>query len=151
MLASANAQTYYLGVLAPQGETVAPERWKPWFNQLNEQLQEHTVVLVPLALENWQQEIEAQQFALVLGPQVQLIKMNTTHWRWLATLQADTETTQLDRPDDNRGKKFHKKSFNKSADKQISTTVNLANEFNKLSQDRQLKEPSAMEAVASAL
>ena len=151
MLASANAQTYYLGVLAPQGETVAPERWKPWFNQLNEQLQEHTVVLVPLALENWQQEIEAQQFALVLGPQVQLIKMNTTHWRWLATLQADTETAQLDRPDDNRGKKFHKKSFNKSADKQISTTVNLANEFNKLSQDRQLKEPSAMEAVASAL
>lgn len=151
MLASANAQTYYLGVLAPQGETVAPERWKPWFNQLNEQLQEDTVVLVPLALENWQQEIEAQQFALVLGPQVQLIKMNTTHWRWLATLQADTETAQLDRPDDNRGKKFHKKSFNKSADKQISTTVNLANEFNKLSQDRQLKEPSAMEAVASAL
>ena len=150
-LASANAQTYYLGVLAPQGETVAPERWQPWFNQLNEQLQEHTVVLVPLALENWQQEIEAQQFALVLGPQVQLIKMNTTHWRWLATLQADTETAQLDRPDDNRGKKFHKKSFNKSADKQISTTVNLANEFNKLSQDRQLKEPSAMEAVASAL
>ena len=109
------------------------------------------MVLVPLALENWQQEIEAQQFALVLGPQVQLIKMNTTHWRWLATLQADTETAQLDRPDDNRGKKFHKKSFNKSADKQISTTVNLANEFNKLSQDRQLKEPSAMEAVASAL
>lgn len=151
MLASANAQTYYLGVLAPQGETVAPERWKPWFNQLNEQLQEHTVVLVPLALENWQQEIEAQQFALVLGPQVQLIKMNTTHWRWLATLQADTEPAQLDIPDDNRGKNFHKKSFNKSADKQISTTVNLANEFNKLSQDRQLKEPSAMEAVASAL
>ena len=77
--------------------------------------------------------------------------MNTTHWRWLATLQADTETAQLDRPDDNWGKKFHKKSFNKSADKQLSTTVNLANEFNKLSQDRQLKEPSAMEAVASAL
>src|SRR5699024_10881826 len=151
MLATANAQTYYLGVLAPQGETVAQERWQPWLNQLNEQLQEDTVVLVPLALENWQQEIEAQQFALVLGPQVQLIKMNTTHWRWLATLQADTQTAQLDRPDDNQGKNFHKKSFNKSADKQISTTVNLANEFNKLSQDRQLKEPSAMEAVASAL
>ncbi len=48
-------------------------------------------------------------------------------------------------------KNFIKKSFNKSADKQLSTTVNLANEFNKLSQDRQLKEPSAMEAVASAL
>ncbi|MBK3394155.1 PhnD/SsuA/transferrin family substrate-binding protein [Psychrobacter sp. M9-54-1] len=151
MLGSANAQTYYLGVLAPQGETAAQERWQPWLNQLNEQLREDTVVLVPLALENWQQEIEAQQFALVLGPQVQLIKMNTTHWRWLATLQADTETAQLDIPDDNQGKNFHKKSFNKSADKPLSTTVNLANEFNKLSQDRQLKEPSAMEAVASAL
>lgn len=151
VMSMANAQTYYLGVLAPQGEGVAQERWQPWLNQLNGQLQEDTVVLIPLALENWQQEIEAQQFALVLGPQVQLIKMNTTHWRWLATLQADTETAQLDRPDDNQGKNFHKKSFNKSADKQLSTTVNLANEFNKLSQDRQLKEPSAMEAVASAL
>ena len=151
MLATANAQTYYLGVLAPQGETVAQERWQPWLNQLNGQLQEDTVVLIPLALENWQQEIEAQQFALVLGPQVQLIKMNTTHWRWLATLQADTETAQLDRPDDNQGKNFHKKSFNKSADKQLSTTVNLANKFNKLSQGSPLKEPSAMEAVASAL
>lgn len=151
MLSSANAQTYYLGVLAPQGETAAQERWQPWLNQLNEQLREDTVVLVPLALENWQQEIEAQQFALVLGPQVQLIKMNTTHWRWLATLQADTQTAQLDRPDDNQGKNFHKKSFNKSADKQLSTTVNLANEFNKLSQGSPLKEPSAMEEVASAL
>ncbi|OAP71685.1 PhnD/SsuA/transferrin family substrate-binding protein [Psychrobacter sp. SHUES1] len=151
MLAIANAQTYYLGVLAPQGETAAQERWQPWLNQLNGQLQEDTVVLIPLALENWQQEIEAQQFALVLGPQVQLIKMNTTHWRWLATLQADTETAQLDRPDDNQGKNFHKKSFNKSADKQLSTTVNLANKFNKLSQGSPLKEPSAMEAVASAL
>ena len=151
MMGSANAQTYYLGVLAPQGETAAQERWQPWLNQLNEKLREDTVVLVPLALENWQQEIEAQQFALVLGPQVQLIKMNTTHWRWLATLQADTETAQLDIPDDNQGKNFHKKSFNKTADKPLSTTVNLANEFNKLSQDRQLKEPRAMEEVASAL
>ena len=152
MLASANAQTYYLGVLAPQGETVAPERWKPWFNQLNEQLQEHTVVLVPLALENWQQEIEAQQFALVLGPQVQLIKMNTTHWRWLATLQADTAPAKLTAPADINGKNFNEKGFNtKTADKQFSATVNLANEFNKLSQGSPLKEPSAMEEVASAL
>lgn len=151
VMSMANAQTYYLGVLAPQGEGVAQERWQPWLNQLNGQLQEDTVVLVPLALENWQQEIEAQQFALVLGPQVQLIKMNTTHWRWLATLQADTEAAQLDIPDNNRGKNFNEKGFNKSADKPLSTTVNLANEFNKLSQDRQLKEPSAMEAVASAL
>lgn len=156
MLAIANAQTYYLGVLAPQGETAAQERWQPWLNQLNGQLQEDTVVLIPLALENWQQEIEAQQFALVLGPQVQLIKMNTTHWRWLATLQADTETAQLHAPADINGKNFkekafHEKGFNKTVDKPLSTTVNLANEFNKLSQDRQLKEPSAMEAVASAL
>jgi len=151
VMSMANAQTYYLGVLAPQGEGVAQERWQPWLNQLNGQLQEDTVVLVPLALENWQQEIEAQQFALVLGPQVQLIKMNTTHWRWLATLQADTEAAQLDIPDNNRGKNFNEKGFNKSADKPLSTTVNLANEFNKLSQDRQLKEPSAMEEVASAL
>lgn len=157
MLGRANAQTYYLGVLAPQGETVAQARWQPWLNQLNKQLQKDTVVLVPLALENWQQEIEAQQFALVLGPQVQLIKMNTTHWRWLATLQADTDPTQLHAPADMNGKNFKEKAFSekgfttKTADKQLSTTVNLANKFNKLTQDRQLKEPSAMEAVASAL
>ena len=151
MLGSANAQTYYLGVLAPQGETVAQERWQPWLNQLNEQLQEDTVVLVPLALENWQQEIEAQQFALVLGPQVQLIKMNTTHWRWLATLQAETALAQLNAPADINSKNFNEKGFSKTADKQFSATVNLANEFNKLTQDKHLKEPSAMEEVASAL
>ena len=147
MLSSANAQTYYLGVLAPQGETVAQERWQPWLNQLNEHLQADTVVLVPLALENWQQQIEAQQFALVLGPQVQLIKMNTTHWRWLATLQAETETLT-----NKNDKESNKKRFKTNAtDKQLSATVNLANEFNKLSQDSPLKEPSAMEEVASAL
>ena len=152
MLGSANAQTYYLGVLAPQGETVAQERWQPWLNQLNEQLQEDTVVLVPLALENWQQEIEAQQFALVLGPQVQLIKMNTTHWRWLATLQAETAPAKLTAPADINRKNFNEKGFNtKAVDKQFSATVSLANEFNKLTQDKQLKEPSAMEEVASAL
>lgn len=147
MLSSANAQTYYLGVLAPQGETVAQERWQPWLNQLNEHLQEDTVVLVPLALENWQQQIEAQQFALVLGPQIQLIKMNTTHWRWLATLQAETETLT-----NKNDKESNKKRFKTNAtDKQLSATVNLANEFNKLSQDSPLKEPSAMEEVASVL
>lgn len=151
VMSMANAQTYYLGVLAPQGETVAQERWQPWLNQLNEQLQEDTVVLVPLALENWQQEIEAQQFALVLGPQVQLIKMNTTHWRWLATLQADTAPTKLTAPADINGKNFNEKGFSKTADKQFSATVSLANEFNKLSQGSPLKEPSAMEEVASAL
>ena len=112
VMSMANAQTYYLGVLAPQGETVAQERWQPWLNQLNEQLQEDTVVLVPLALENWQQEIEAQQFALVLGPQVQLIKMNTTHWRWLATLQADTAPAKLTAPADINGKDFNEIGFN---------------------------------------
>lgn len=151
MLGSANAQTYYLGVLAPQGETVAQERWQPWLNQLNEQLQEDTVVLVPLALENWQQQIEAQQFALVFGPQVQLIKMNTTHWRWLATLQAETALAQLNAPADINSKNFNEKGFSKTANKQFSATVNLANEFNKLTQDKHLKEPSAMEEVASAL
>ena len=151
VMSMANAQTYYLGVLAPQGETVAQERWQPWLNQLNEQLQEDTVVLVPLALENWQQEIEAQQFALVLGPQVQLIKMNTTHWRWLATLQADTAPAKLTAPADINGKNFNEKGFSKTADKQFSATVSLANEFNKLSQGSPLKEPSAMEEVASAL
>ena len=156
VMSMANAQTYYLGVLAPQGETVAQERWQPWLNQLNEQLQEDTVVLVPLALESWQQEIEAQQFALVLGPQVQLIKMNTTHWRWLATLQADTAPAKLTAPADINGKNFNEKGFNekgfsKTADKQFSATVNLANEFNKLSQGGPLKEPSAMEEVASVL
>ncbi|MEZ2692614.1 PhnD/SsuA/transferrin family substrate-binding protein [Psychrobacter faecalis] len=151
VMSMANAQTYYIGVLAPQGETVAQERWQPWLNQLNEQLQEDTVVLVPLALENWQQEIEAQQFALVLGPQVQLIKMNTTHWRWLATLQADTAPAKLTAPADINGKNFNEKGFSKTADKQFSATVNLANEFNKLSQGSPLKEPSAMEEVASVL
>ncbi|MBB3107366.1 two-component system sensor histidine kinase TtrS [Psychrobacter luti] len=147
VMSMANAQTYYLGVLAPQGETVAQERWQPWLNQLNKQLQDDTVVLVPLALENWQQGIEAQQFALVLGPQVQLIKMNTTHWRWLATLQAETAT-----PADKHDNEINKKGFKTNAtDRQFSATVNLANEFNKLSQGSPLKEPSAMEEVASAL
>ncbi len=89
------AQTYYIGVLAPQGEVAAQQRWQPWLDQLNHKLKEDTIVLVPLALENWQQQIEAQQFALVLGPQVQVIKMNTTGWRWLATLQADTSEKPL--------------------------------------------------------
>ena len=114
MLSNATAQTYYLGVLAPQGETAAQNRWQPWLDELNDQLSDDTVILVPLALENWQQQIEAQQFALVLGPQVQLIKMNTTHWRWLATLQADTAPAKLTAPADINGKNFNEKGFNKS-------------------------------------
>ena len=36
----ANAQTYYLGVLAPQGEVVAQQRWQPWLSELNKKLKE---------------------------------------------------------------------------------------------------------------
>ncbi|WP_218688904.1 PhnD/SsuA/transferrin family substrate-binding protein [Psychrobacter sp. BF1] len=90
----ANAQTYYLGVLAPQGEAAAQQRWQPWLDSVNANLADDTLVLVPLALENWQQQIEAQQFAMVLGPQVQLIKMDTLGWRWLATLQNYSATAK---------------------------------------------------------
>lgn len=85
---SAAAQTYYLGVLAPQGEASAQKRWQPWLDRLNQELNGDTIVMVPLALENWQDQIEAGKFALVLGPQVQFIKMETKGWRWLATLDS---------------------------------------------------------------
>lgn len=155
-LSKATAQTYYLGVLAPQGETAAQNRWQPWLDQLNDQLSNDTVILVPLALENWQQQIEAQQFALVLGPQVQFIKMNTIRWRWLATLQ--TDTAQLNSNAQNaRDKRFSNQGFDaegfngQKSQNQLSTTVTLANEFNKLNEHTPLKQPSAMEEVASAL
>lgn len=160
-LSKATAQTYYLGVLAPQGETAAQNRWQPWLDELNDQLSDDTVILVPLALENWQQQIEAQQFALVLGPQVQFIKMNTIRWRWLATLQ--TETAQLNsnaqspRDKNPRDKIFSNQGFDaegvngQQSQNQLSTTVTLANEFNKLNEYTPLKQPSAMEEVASAL
>lgn len=160
-LSKATAQTYYLGVLAPQGETAAQNRWQPWLDELNDQLSDDTVILVPLALENWQQQIEAQQFALVLGPQVQFIKMNTIRWRWLATLQ--TETAQLNsnaqnaRDKSSRDKIFSNQGFDavgingQQSQNQLSTTVTLANEFNKLNEYTPLKQPSAMEEVASAL
>ncbi|GAF59271.1 LOW QUALITY PROTEIN: signal transduction histidine kinase [Psychrobacter sp. JCM 18902] len=159
-LSKATAQTYYLGVLAPQGETAAQNRWQPWLDELNDQLSDDTVILVPLALENWQQQIEAQQFALVLGPQVQFIKMNTIRWRWLATLQ--TETAQLNsnaqnaRDKSSRDKIFSNQGFDaegvngQQSQNQLSTTVTLANEFNSMN-IRHLKQPSAMEEVASAL
>ena len=155
-LSKATAQTYYLGVLAPQGETAAQNRWQPWLDELNDQLSNDTVILVPLALENWQQQIEAQQFALVLGPQVQFIKMNTIRWRWLATLQ--TDTAQLNSNAQNaRDKRFSNQGFDaegfngQKSQNQLSTTVTLANEFNKLNEHTPLKQPSAMEEVASAL
>ena len=147
ILSKANAQTYYLGVLAPQGETAAQNRWQPWLDELNNQLSDDTVILVPLALENWQQQIGAQQFALVLGPQVQFIKMNTTRWRWLATLQADTAQSDLIAPANDNAQSFDARKY----ENQLSTTVILANEFNKLNERVSLKQPSAMEEVASAL
>ena len=100
------AQTYYLGVLAPQGERAAQERWQPWLSDMNTKLSDDTLVLVPLGLENWQQQIEAQQFALVLGPQVQFIRMDTIGWRWLATLQTDAATSPLSTSIDPGSKAF---------------------------------------------
>ena len=155
-LSKATAQTYYLGVLAPQGETAAQNRWQPWLDELNDQLSDDTVILVPLALENWQQQIKARQFALVLGPQVQFIKMNNIRWRWLATLQADT--AQLtNNVQNSHDKKFSNQGFDtdgineQESQNQFSATVTLANAFNRLNEHMPLKQPSAMEEVASAL
>lgn len=91
----ANAQIYYVGVLAPQGESAAQLRWQPWLDSINSTLTDDTLVLVPLALENWQQQITAKQFALVLGPQVQFTQMDTVGWRWLATLQNSNDAPEL--------------------------------------------------------
>lgn len=142
-----HAQTYYVGVLAPQGEMAAQRRWQPWLSELNAKLSGDTLVLVPLALENWQQQIAAQQFALVLGPQVQFIKMDTIGWRWLATLQ--TEVTPAATTD---SKDIGSKAFRtKAAEAPLSATVVLANQLNKLNAAAQANEPSAIEQVASAL
>lgn len=141
------AQTYYLGVLAPQGERAAQERWQPWLSELNTKLSNDTLVLVPLGLENWQQQIEAQQFALVLGPQVQFIRMDTIGWRWLATLQTDAATSPLSTSIDLGSKAFRAEKTQQP----LSATVVLANELNKLNALKQSHEPSAIEQVASAL
>ena len=141
------AQTYYLGVLAPQGERAAQERWQPWLSELNTKLSNDTLVLVPLGLENWQQQIEAQQFALVLGPQVQFIRMDTIGWRWLATLQTDAATSPLSTSIDPGSKAFR----TEKTQQPFSATVVLANELNKLNALKQSHEPSAIEQVASAL
>lgn len=141
------AQTYYLGVLAPQGERAAQERWQPWLSELNTKLSNDTLVLVPLGLENWQQQIEAQQFALVLGPQVQFIRMDTIGWRWLATLQTDAATSPLSTSIDLGSKAFRAEKTQQP----FSATVVLANELNKLNALKQSHEPSAIEQVASAL
>ena len=145
----AKAQIYYLGVLAPQGETAAQQRWQPWLDGLNKQLKEDTVVLVPLTLENWQQQIEAQQFAFVLGPQVQFIKMDTTGWRWLATLQANTANK---RPDKFKISAVKQSDF--KTDAQYNLYKQLENERAQSKQykaDKAINQPNAMEQIASAL
>jgi len=145
----ANAQTYYLGVLAPQGEAAAQQRWQPWLDELNDNLTDDTIVLVPLALENWQQQIEAQQFALVLGPQIQFIKMDTMGWRWLATLQADPQTVKS-----NEFKMSDVKQADFKTDEQYKLYKQLENELSLSKQakaDKSVNQPSAMEQIGSAL
>ncbi|WP_201615763.1 PhnD/SsuA/transferrin family substrate-binding protein [Psychrobacter urativorans] len=140
-LTNANAQTYYLGVLAPQGEAAAQQRWQPWLDSLNDQLVDDTIVLVPLALENWQQQIKAQQFAFVLGPQIQFIKMDSIGWRWLATLQPYTDKSDISV----RDRIKYKNSDEKKSEQFALSKLNLANE------NILVNEPSAMEQIASAL
>lgn len=147
-VATAFAQTYYLGVLAPQGERAAQDRWQPWLDDINRQLAEDTVVLVPLALENWQQQIQAKQFAFVLGPQVQFIKMNTTKWRWLATLQAPTVLSEQALSVDDKVQGFRAHTLTQRASQ---ATVSLAQQFRQIPEPIAQQQPSAMEAVASAL
>lgn len=148
-LTKANAQTYYLGVLAPQGEAAAQQRWQPWLDELNDNLTDDTIVLVPLALENWQQQIDAQQFAFVLGPQVQLIKMDTMGWRWLATLQANPKTVKS-----NEFKISDVKQADFKTDEQYKLYKQLENELALSKQakaDKSVNQPSAMEQIGSAL
>ena len=142
------AETYYLGVLAPQGEVAAQQRWQPWLSELNKKLKDDTVILVPLALENWQQQIEAQKFAFVLGPQVQFIKMDTAGWRWLATLQANTSTAN---PNEFKISDVMQADF--KTDEQYKLYKQLKNERAdiKQAQTDNLNQPSAMEQIASAL
>ncbi|MFZ2844291.1 sensor histidine kinase [Psychrobacter sp.] len=149
MVSEAAAQTYYLGVLAPQGELAAQQRWQPWLSELNKNLKDDTVVLVPLALDNWQQQIEAQQFALVLGPQVQFIKMETKGWRWLATLHANI---QIIKPDAFKMSDVKQSDF--KTDEQYKLYKQLENELALSKQgkdDKTVNQPSAMEQIASAL
>lgn len=145
----AAAQTYYLGVLAPQGEVAAQQRWQPWLSELNKTLKDDTIVLVPLELDNWQQQIEAQKFAFVLGPQVQFVKMDTMGWRWLATLKTDT-------------KKISPNTFKISDVTQSDFKTDAQYELYKKLENQRLRnqqaeaekivaKPSAMEQIASAL
>ena len=146
---NAQAQTYYLGVLAPQGEVAAQQRWQPWLDRLNSTLQDDTIVLVPLALENWQQQIEAKQFALVLGPQIQVIKMDTVGWRWLATLQSNVTAAK---PSEFQISDINQSDFQTAA--QYKLYKQLKNDLALLEQEKTnnaVSQPSAMEQIASAL
>ena len=145
----AKAQIYYFGVLAPQGETAAQQRWQPWLDGLNKQLKEDTVVLVPLTLENWQQQIEAQKFAFVLGPQVQFIKMDTAGWRWLATLQANTPNKK---PDEFKISDVKQSDFKTDAQYKLYKQLESERALSKQEKsDQAINHPNAMEQIASAL
>ncbi len=149
IISKATAQTYYMGVLAPQGEVAAQQRWQPWLSELNKKLKNDTVVMVPLALENWQQQIEAQQFAFVLGPQVQFIKMDTAGWRWLATLQANRQTVKT-----NEFKMSDVKQSDFKTDEQYKLYKQLESELALSKQakaDKSVSQPSALEQIGSAL
>ena len=142
-----SAETYYLGVLAPQGEVTAQQRWQPWLSELNKKLKDDTVILVPLALENWQQQIDAQKFAFVLGPQIQFIKMDTIGWRWLATLQANTL------PNNDEFKISDVKQADFKTDEQYKLYKRLVNESVRVQQAiaDNFNQPNAMEQIASVL
>ena len=144
----AAAETYYLGVLAPQGEVAAQQRWQPWLSELNKKLKDDTVILVPLALENWQQQIEAQKFAFVLGPQVQFVKMDTAGWRWLATLQAHTS-----KKNNNEFKISDVKQADFKTDEQYKLYKQLKGEQARTQQTKadNISPSIAMEQIASAL
>lgn len=145
----ASAQIYYLGVLAPQGETVAQQHWQPWLNTLNSQLTDDTIVLVPLGIENWQAQIQAQQFALVLGPQVQIIKMDTAGWRWLATLKSHTQTIENIETSEFKISAVTQSDFN--TDEQYRLYKQLQAELAQNKAHKLVNESSAMEQIASAL
>ena len=148
----ANAQIYYVGVLAPQGESAAQLRWQPWLDSINSTLTEDTLVLVPLALENWQQQITAKQFALVLGPQVQFAQMDTLGWRWLATLQNSNELPMLPKLPLFKMADVTQSDFQTA--EQYQLYKQLESELTSNKQEKALQkdnEPIVMEQIASSL
>lgn len=80
------AQVYYFGVLAPHGSAVTQQYWQPWVDGLNGRLHGDSVVLVALDLNQLSQQLGDNKLDLVLAPQSQFIGIDTSGWRWLATL-----------------------------------------------------------------